>query len=129
MVGEKAQIFSTEMVDERGATVVITSSATDLTYTIKPSEQIVRVAQVGAYNMTLTLPSLADAAGRFYSIRVISRSSGHVYVADAGDEPTFPVTNAGSIDLDAAREGVLLYSDGHNWWFCASEGLACTTFD
>jgi ABC-type glycerol-3-phosphate transport system permease component len=131
MIGEKQGLFDGREVQGRASEVVITTSASVTTYAMSVYETVVRIVLAAAHSLTLTLPPVAVAVGKFYSIRVITDggSGAAVAVTDAGDETTFPVGGSTTIALVDVPDGVLLFSDGHNWWFVASSGLTATSYD
>jgi len=74
-------------------------------YRVRPSAD----GASGAY--TITLPSVAEAKGRLYSIVCRSADgSNTVTIADKGDSEDWS-----DIVLDASHEVVILYSDGLKW--------------
>ena len=83
------------------------------TATLNPDDTVVRVRSAAAA-ITLTLPFIAQAAGKIYSIKYDDLADGapakDVTIVSAGDVPE-PV----SIVLDAANEGTVLFCDGYDW--------------
>lgn len=83
------------------------------TYSMKPGDNIVHAISAAADNAGIvTLPSVAEAAGRFYCIVAPTGASGgdiSLYVKETGAELT---TNG---DMDADDDHILLFSDGVNW--------------
>lgn len=79
------------------------------TGTLDVNEQLVRCTNAAA--ATLTLPDVAEAAGRMYAI---------YYPVDTGGDVTITQTGAegwdGDYTLDTVGDGYLLYSDGRHWW-------------
>ena len=75
-------------------------------YTVRPS------AQGAGGPIILTLPPVAEARGRFYSIIARAASAVNtITVADKDDSECWP----GDIVLDGKCDRVLLYSDGLSW--------------
>jgi hypothetical protein len=75
-------------------------------------DQVVRPSASSA--IVITLPPVADAKGKFYSIYArLASGSNTITIAHKSDSEGW--TN---ITLDAANEGVLLYSDGVRWITC-----------
>jgi len=66
---------------------------------------------------TVTLPPVAEAAGKFYSITLID-DGGNLTVQDQDDS----IGYAGDFVFDADAEALLLYSDGLAWWVVVNVG-------
>jgi len=64
-----------------------------------------------AGNMTITLPPVADAKGRFYSIVARVTAGNVITVTDDNDSECW----LGDISLNSKCDRVLLYSDGLCW--------------
>lgn len=96
-------------VDER---LKITTGAGDAdAQTLYPYQQVVEVdSTLGT--LTLSLPNVADARGRLYSITALKGATKTVTVQDQDESYDW----AGDISLDADDDRVLLYSDGKRWW-------------
>ena len=82
-----------------------------VSYKMSVQDQVVRPNAKPA-SMTLTLPTVAEAKGKWYSIILVDTTGGHVCtVTDQGDSEDWK----GSIVLPAAKDRLLLYSDGRAW--------------
>ena len=68
----------------------------------------------GAY--TITLPKLAEAAGRIYSFSQPGSGTSDVTITDAGDDSVFT-----DQIIDAQNENVILYCDGIRWFALAGQ--------
>ena len=93
----------------------VTQGANDSSYSLKVYEQVVEITTTaGAPNsFTIYLPSVAEAVGRFYSIRLATRGDDEVVtIADLDDS----IGWADITNMDAEDDAVLLYSDGKKWW-------------
>jgi len=94
-----------------------TPSATDLTYQMKPGDQIMIIGlhTVADDSVILTLPAKAQAAGKFYYICVPdvdnpgTTGDVSVYDKEAGTE----IATYG--DLDADDDHIMFYCDGRLW--------------
>ena len=94
------------------AVTKIVRTATLTAQTLEVWEQVVQVdTDTTDGTFTLTLPPVAEAAGKIYSITLID-AAGAVTVQDQDDSLDW--TNF--TDLDADNDGILLYSDGLKWW-------------
>ena len=81
-------------------------------------DYVVRPAPVEG-TITVTLPPVAEAKGRFYTI--LNRGGGTVIVADRNDSEGW------TADINLGRdEHVVLYSDGLAWFQFANTGAAVT---
>lgn len=78
------------------------------TTTLRVDQQHVFIRPAAAF--TLTLPHVAAAIGRIYTINLIA--GGHA-VTLASEGSTLPSLTG---DFDTAGERVALYSDGRNWY-------------
>jgi len=96
-----------------GNTLVLNFSATMLTYQMKPSDQnIIAYSDQADDAAILTLPSLAEAAGKFYYVCAPTGATAgdiSLYEKETGAEFA---TNG---DMDADDDYILLYSDGRKW--------------
>ena len=85
----------------------------DVTYQMKPGDHIIiATSDQNDGQAIITLPSLAEAAGKFYYICAPTGASGgdiSVYEKETGSE----LSTYG--DLDADDDHVLLFSDGRKW--------------
>lgn len=92
------------------------------TYQMKPSDQnIIAVSSAADAAAIITLPSIAEACGKFYCIVAPTGAAGgdiSVYEKETGAE----LTTYG--DMDADDDWVILYSDGRKWRNVAIVGVA-----
>ena len=88
------------------------TAATSLTYQMRVSDTVLIVTSSGADAAGIvTLPSLAEAVGRFYFIVAPTGSTGgdiSLYEKETGAELT-------DGDMDADDDHILLFSDGTKW--------------
>lgn len=91
----------------------ITQGSGETAYSIAVGDQVVHVTTVADEGaITLTLPSVAMAAGKIYSIMLITLGDDEVItIADNDDS----VDWADITNMDAANDSVVLYSDGYKW--------------
>lgn len=83
-----------------------------LSYQMKTLDYVMRPTPAPGANITITLPPVAEARGRFYSIVCRSIAGGAtVTVADKDDSECWP----GDIVLNTTCDRLLLYSDGLCW--------------
>ena len=115
MVQDKDKFALNMGINESSKVLPLTSSLGVIARTLKVYEQIVLVTLTAAYNMTITMPSVAAAKGLTYTIRVITLSggSGVCYYTGAGDAVL-------SGDLIGEGDGICLRSDGYFWWTMAT---------
>jgi len=124
MIEEKFAPSTDAQVPARSAEVFVTSSATTTTYSMSVYERVVRIILVGTNAMAVTLPSVAEAKGMLYSIRITTDGGAAATIDDLGDDAAL-----GQITLTDDEDGVILYSDGRNWWVMATNGLTATDYD
>jgi len=93
----------------------------DSTYQMRVSDTVlIAVSSVADAAGIITLPSLAEAVGRFYAISAPTGATGgdvSLYEKETGAE----LTTYG--DLDADDDHVILFSDGQKWRI-ALDGVA-----
>lgn len=81
--------------------------------TLGVNDQRVEIRPATQTNITLTLPSVKEAAGRFYSIHLLSLSTANtITIADQDDSLDWTDIS----NMDAASDSVLLYADGLRWF-------------
>jgi len=86
-------------------------SASYTSDTMEVFEQVVLVdTDTADGTFTVTLPPVAEAAGKFYAVHLID-DGGNVTVQDQDD--SYDWSNQ---TLTADDDGVLLFSDGLKWW-------------
>ena len=82
--------------------------------TLEVYEQVIYCNNTAA-SFTITLPPIMEAAGRLYSIKLITDSGVNtVTIADQSDSYDF--AESGDLILTAATDFILLYSDGFKWY-------------
>lgn len=82
--------------------------------TLEVFEQVVYCNNTVA-SFTVTLPPIKEAAGKMYSIKLITDSGANtVTVTDQSDSYDF--AESGALILTAITDFVLLYSDGFKWY-------------
>lgn len=90
----------------------IAATATEA-YSMKPYDQVVVMTLGAAASLTLTLPEVGEAAGKFYSLICTSRTTTGTCAVQDQDE-SYDWNGDYTIDVTADR--LLLYSDGMSWW-------------
>jgi len=124
MIEEKFAPSTDAQVPARSAEVFVTSSATTTTYSMSVYDRVVRIILVSTNAMAVTLPSVAEAKGMLYSIRITTDGGAAATIDDLGDDAAL-----NQITLTDDEDGVILYSDGRNWWVMATNGLTATDYD
>ena len=102
-------ILESGMVKEADRTEAITASATLEVY-----EQLA-ICDSTDGAMTLTLPPVGEAKGKFYSI-IFETDNGDLTVADQDDSYDWD-----DLTMTAAVDGALLFSDGMKWWVVVND--------
>ena len=100
--------------DLEGLPVHVLLSTTVKTYQMKASDFVISIVSATGADATgiVTLPSLAEAVGKFYYIVAPTGAAGNdisLYEKETGSELA---TNG---DMDADGDYLLLYSDGTAW--------------
>lgn len=77
------------------------------------NDQVVRAKTTPAGSaFTITLPSVVEARGRFYSVNMLARNgSKNITIEDKEDDSAIS-----DITLNARYDRVLMYSDGFCWF-------------
>lgn len=117
----QSRIHREQQVGNDGLITMLTFVLADgaQTYTMSASEQTIIVTSGNAANtMTLTLPPVQEAAGKFYYIGAVAGATAATTVEDDGGDAAFA-----DLTLDANDDHVLLYSTGHRW-LVAVNGIA-----
>jgi len=125
MIPDRAALGNDAQVDARNAEVFVTSSATVTTYAMSVYELVVRIILVSTNAMAVTLPSVAEAKGKLYSICITTVGSATATIVAKGTD----CGHLGTITLTDDEDGVILFSDGRNWWVMATNGLTATDYD
>jgi len=84
-------------------------------YELKPYEHRVLVDSTSVA-ITITLPPVAEAAGKYYSIVCITFVEA-VTIADNDDSYSWSDETS---SVAAAGDGALYYSDGFSWWLLSN---------
>jgi len=83
--------------------------------TLNVTDTEVEVANTSA--ITITLPPVSEAKGRFYTIRKTSADAKAITIQDQDDSVNWTDINT----LDAAHDRKMLYSDGKCWYEVGSK--------
>ena len=110
---EREQAALTGMQVKRDTSVVKWSRTAAYTSDImEVFEQVVLIdTDTVDGTFTVTLPPVAEAAGKIYTITLID-AAGAVTIQDQDDSNDWTSIT----DLDADNDGVVLFSDGLKWW-------------
>lgn len=80
-------------------------------YAVQDWESAIIVTMSDTENHTITLPPVAESAGRILSIYLVSMSgSNDVIVADAGDDGKWS-----NVTLDTEEDEIIVISNGLKW--------------
>ena len=86
--------------------------APNANYQMNTRDYVVRPSSQGVGPITITLPPVSEAKGRFYSIIARAASAVNtITIADRDDSECWD----GDLTLNGKCDGVLLYSDGLSW--------------
>jgi len=102
---------SSGTLTQNGKTVFATES-----FSMDINDQVVRAVTGAVLDVTVTLPSVMEAAGRIFSISLITDGGKDVIIQDKDDDAALT-----DITLDTANDYAILYSDGYVWREFASE--------
>lgn len=97
----------------------------DVDYTMNVRDYIVRASAVAAA-ITITLPPVAEAKGRFYSIFILAATGTFTVTLDDNNDDSERWFLTG-IPFNERGQGALLYSDGRRWNISA-QGIAGNQF-
>lgn len=125
MIEEKFAPSTDAQVPARDAvTFVAAPSAANLTQTMTVQERIMVITTDATYTTTVVLPSVAEAKGGIYTIRLVTDGGQNVTVTDKNDDAALT-----DITLADAGDAVCLYSDGFKWFVLGTIGLTATDYD
>ena len=117
LVQREARINNGQVVE--GVYFINDSAETAATaYTLKSSQQTVCVITGAIGDVTITLPTVSEAAGLTYSIALITDGGKDVVVNDNGDDSRVAFT---AVTMDTVLDYILMYCDGQRWFTLASE--------
>ena len=85
--------------------------------TLASNQVVCECVTGGAVDVTITLPNVEEAAGKIYSISLITDGGFDVVVQDQDESRDWE----GDFTMDTALDYVLLYSDGRKWFVLNSE--------
>ena len=109
----QSRVNSDTLAQTTGVIKHITLTTASPTYQMKPGDQLLVAVSSGADGVGIvTLPSVAEAAGRWYHIAAPTGAAGgdiSLYVKETGAELA---TNG---DMDADNDYLLLFSTGKAW--------------
>jgi len=99
----------------------VTSSAViaHVTKTLEVYEQVVHCTTGDAYTITVSLPSVAAAKGKFYTVKLIADNGENVTVQDQDDSYDWAAT--GDLTLSSITDFGIFFSDGHKWYEIQSQ--------
>lgn len=69
--------------------------------------------------ITITLPPVSEAMGKFYSIKLITDGGNNVTVQDQDDSYDWAAT--GDLTLSSVTDFGIFFSDGHKWYELQSQ--------
>lgn len=114
------QFADDKSVNYQDKVVSLLSADGDITYQMVVTDQVILIETASSYAMTITLPSVANAAGRIYTLRLItSASTENAVVQDDGDDAAFS-----DLSTTTAGDTLVLYSDGYKWYQLQKTGWA-----
>jgi len=103
--------FPGKQIAHGGELTNVTAAAT-----LTPDQTFIRASTVsGTGAFAITLPPVAECAGRIFSIQMIVRNSTDDITVQDGNESE----DWTDITLNLAADGCLLYSDGRKFWVLA----------
>ena len=103
-------------ITDRAKKVFLTSSATLTAYSMEVGDLIVHVTTDDANAITVTLPSVSEAAGLTYVIRLVTDGGVSCVVQDLGGDASFS-----DFTMEDAGDYLVLYSDGTYWYTLVSQ--------
>ncbi len=124
MIEEKFAPSTDAQVPARDAVTFIAAPTKNYTYTMSVYERVVIVTTDATYTTAVTLPSVAEAKGGVYTIRLVTDGGQNVTVTDKSDDAALS-----DITLADAGDAVCLYSDGFKWFVLGTIGLTATDYD
>ena len=106
------EIFSADL----GGPLYLTIDADNTSYQMSVHEQnIIAVTALATTLAIIILPSVAEAAGRFYWLRAPTAGSYDVSIYEKETGAIYAGQDSDDGTLDANNDRVLLFSDGNRW--------------
>lgn len=87
----------------------------DTSVVLDIDDRVVLCSSVADAAYTMTLPSVAKAAGLIFTIHLTARTAGAYTLQDCDDSDDWD-----DLTLNTAEDGVCLFSDGRKWWIIAN---------
>ncbi len=100
----------TQRDSDRRGMIAYHSSADGLTYSLTQNIRHLMVTTTSAGTVVVTLPPVAESAGKWFTVVCDVRATGDVTINDYGDDADFT-----SRTLDAADEFCMFFSTGVRW--------------
>ena len=94
----------------RGYRKITSVASTGITGTMSVHDFVVEV-DITAASYTLTLPFVAEARGKIYSIQLVDADSYELTITDAGDDPRWT-----DVVLGDDHDYLVLFSNGKRWF-------------
>ena len=120
--GQAALMGMQVMPNDSVVSITSVTSATvdaNVTRTLKVFEQVVHCITGATYTITVSLPSVAAAKGKFYTVKLITDNGQNVTVQDQDDSYDWAAT--GDLTLSTATDFGIFFSDGHKWYELQSQ--------
>ncbi len=95
-----------------------TINVTDAAKTLEVYEQVVH-CDTTDNAITITLPPVSEAAGKFYTVKLITDGGNDVTVQDQDDSYDWAAT--GDLTLSSATDFGIFFSDGFKWYELQSQ--------
>lgn len=112
------------LLPDREKEVRVTSSATVTAKVMSVYERSILITTDATNALTVTLPSVAEAKGKIYFIRLVTDGGKNVTIEDKNGD-----AGLSDITLADAGDGVCLISDGYVWYVLGTIGLLATDYD
>ena len=87
--------------------------------TLEVYEQVVNCVTGATYTITITLPPVSLAMGKFYTVKLITDGGQNVTVQDQDDSYDWAAT--GDLTLSSITDFGIFFSDGHKWYELQSQ--------
>lgn len=118
--GTSAKLTGMSVMENAKVINVTSASVTaNVSETLEVYEQVVYCITGATYTITITLPPVSLAMGKFYSVKLITDGGQNVTVQDQDDSYDWAAT--GDLVLSTVTDFGIFFSDGHKWYELQSQ--------
>lgn len=117
--GQAALMDMQVMANAKDIDVTSADVTANVSRTLTVYEQVVYCVTGDTYTVTITLPPVSEARGKFYCVKLITDDGQNVTVQDQDDSYDWAAT--GDLTLSSVTDFGIFFSDGHKWYELQSQ--------